>query len=596
MYGDQTLTGDFTVKEDQTLAIPEGAGLTIPDGIKLTNEGTIPITGTGVLTNYGTLDNSNGLVTIAGDDSVVGDGTIIKGLQTAPAGGEGYTIDYEKETLFIQDGYEVYTAQSNGKKVESGSLSDYLGQTLYIRKAAYITQNASDWTELKIPTRPSDVPDAPQVTDWTDTSITIAAVDGVEYRLGADGQWQTGTNGSLTFLGLTAGQTYTIYARYEAIASGDSPTFVSEESSTQAATKGSTGQAPTVTGIVVTDTTIKLPDNAAWEYSTDRQIWNSTHEFTGLTPATQYAYYVREKETDDTEASEIATVTVYTAYAAPAAGTGYTIDYEEEIITIQSGYEVNTAEDFGGTGIASGGSLADCTGQTLYIRHTADAGGAPASVAVPVSIPARPAAPGVTGGILNISGVDTTMEYSTDQGAAWTAFTAETISGINAGTYLVRYAAVAGTSFASERVEITVTRPSSGSSGGGSYTGAVGGYYANGSTYLIPSDATQGTWEQETTSDGSIGWRFKLTDGSYAADRWIKALWNDQYLWYHMDADGYLDSGWFTDTDGNIYYLHPFHDGNFGYMYTGDHVIDGIACSFSRGREQDGFHEGALKR
>lgn len=136
----------------------------------------------------------------------------------------------------------------------------------------------------------------------------------------ADGQWQTGTNGSLTFFGLTAGQTYTIYARYEAIASGDSPAFVSGESSTQAATKASTGQAPTVTGIVVTDTTIKLPDNAAWEYSTDRLTWNSTHEFTGLTPATQYTYYIREKETDDTEASEIATVTVYTAYAAPAAG------------------------------------------------------------------------------------------------------------------------------------------------------------------------------------------------------------------------------------------------------------------------------------
>ena len=137
---------------------------------------------------------------------------------------------------------------------------------------------------------------------------------------------------------------------------------------------------------------------------------------------------------------------------------------------------------------------------------------------------------------------------------------------------------------------------SSSSSSGGSYTGPVGVYYADGRNDSIPSDATQGNWEQETTADGSVAWRFMLTDGSYAADRWIKALWNDRYLWYHMDAEGYLDSGWFTDTDGNIYYLHPLHDGNFGYMYTGDHVIDGIACSFSRGREQDGLPEGALKR
>ena len=70
----------------------------------------------------------------------------------------------------------------------------------------------------------------------------------------------------------------------------------------------------------------------------------------------------------------------------------------------------------------------------------------------------------MTGGILKIDGADTTMEYSTDQGAAWTAFTAETVSGISAGTYWVRYAAVAGTSFASERAEVTVSRRSSGGS------------------------------------------------------------------------------------------------------------------------------------
>ena len=112
----------------------------------------------------------------------------------------------------------------------------------------------------------------------------------------------------------------------------------------------------------------------------------------------------------------------------------------------------------------------------------------------------------------------------------------------------------------------------------------------------IPSDAAQGTWEPETASDGSISWKFKLADGSYAAGRWIKALWNGRYLWYYMDANGYLQSGWFTDTDGNIYYLHPHHDGDYGHMYTGDHRIDGAAYSFSRGREQDRLPEGALKQ
>ena len=136
----------------------------------------------------------------------------------------------------------------------------------------------------------------------------------------------------------------------------------------------------------------------------------------------------------------------------------------------------------------------------------------------------------------------------------------------------------------------------SGSSCRGSYTGPVGVYYADGGIEDAASDVTSGAWEQETSADGSVAWRFKLADGSYAVNRWIKALWNDQYLWYHMDENGYLQGGWFTDTDGNMYYLHPFHDGNFGYMYTGDHVIDGTAYSFSKGREQDGLPEGALIR
>ena len=151
------------------------------------------------------------------------------------------------------------------------------------------------------------------------------------------------------------------------------------------------------------------------------------------------------------------------AFAAPLPGEGYSINYTAETITINSGYEVNTAEDFTGTEIADGSSLAGYTGKTLYIRHAADDGGAPASAAAELPIPARPAAPqGVTGGILKINGADTTMEYSTDNGATWTAFTDETVSSISAGTYWVRYPAAAGTKFASESVEVTVTRSSSG--------------------------------------------------------------------------------------------------------------------------------------
>lgn len=80
---------------------------------------------------------------------------IVKAGQTAPADGEGYTIDYEDETITVQDGYEVYTAQSGGTQITSGSITDHLGQTLYIRKTETDTHNASDWTEFTIAPRPA---------------------------------------------------------------------------------------------------------------------------------------------------------------------------------------------------------------------------------------------------------------------------------------------------------------------------------------------------------------------------------------------------------------------------------------------------------
>ena len=54
-----------------------------------------------------------------------------------------------------------------------------------------------------------------------------------------------------------------------------------------------------------------------------------------------------------------------------------------------------------------------------------------------------------------------------------------------------------------------------------------------------------------------------------------------------------MDSGWFTDTDGNTYYLHPAHDGNFGYMYTGWNTIDGKNYYFSMD-SASGILKGAL--
>ena len=132
-----------------------------------------------------------------------------------------------------------------------------------------------------------------------------------------------------------------------------------------------------------------------------------------------------------------------------------------------------------------------------------------------------------------------------------------------------------------------VEQSSSSSSSGGSVSGPVGVYYADGRS---ASAAQTGTWEQDST-----GWKYRLANGSYPVSAWYQCDWNGKLLWYHFNEGGYLDSGWFTDADGNTYYLHPEHDGNFGYMYTGWNTIGGKTYFFSV-QSGDGLPAGALFR
>ncbi len=311
---------------------------------------------------------------------------------------------------------------------------------------------------MTAPARP-EAPAAPTVEDKTDDSITISTESGQEYRCGTGNTWSSWRDGGseITFANLTPGTTYTIQNRYP---SGRDETtheeyFASHPATINVTTKTSPAAAPQVTYEVTADS-ITLQYDADWEYSINQTDWSGTHEFTGLTAATQYTYYVRVAETETAEASQAATVTVWTAYAPPVAGEGYTIHFDTETLTVEADYEVNTTEDFTGTGIPSGGSLADYTGGTLYIRHKADEGGAPASAAVAITIPARPVAPTVTGGVERIQGATTDMEYRTGDGA-WTQFTQATVGRLDPGTYAVRLAAT-DSAFASAPVTVTVTQ------------------------------------------------------------------------------------------------------------------------------------------
>lgn len=160
---------------------------------------------------------------------------------------------------------------------------------------------------------------------------------------------------------------------------------------------------------------------------------------------------------------------------------GLALSKQQAMPTIGINYPTETLTDFANDGSytingntvtpSADGTIAiqeEWIGTTILIVRKGD-GDTVDSNAQNLFIPARPAAPYVTAGIRKINGADTSMEYSSDNGTTWTAFTDETISRISAGTYLVRYCAKADTFASQSASEIRVRNSSGGGGGSPSY-------------------------------------------------------------------------------------------------------------------------------
>lgn len=201
----------------------------VKDGDKTLTEGTDYTLYYGENVNVGT-----GSVIINFTGNYSGETTvyfnIVKAAQTAPAADEGYTIDYKAETITVEDGYEVYTAQSGGTQITSGSITDYLGQTLYIRKTETGTHNASGWTEFTIASRPAAPGDEVIVTGESVKGKgdgTIIVPEGMEYSTGGE-NW---VPGPANLTGLAAGTTVTVRVQATATAPhGEEQTYTVQDS------------------------------------------------------------------------------------------------------------------------------------------------------------------------------------------------------------------------------------------------------------------------------------------------------------------------------------------------------------------------------
>ena len=144
-------------------------------------------------------------------------------------------------------------------------------------------------------------------------------------------------------------------------------------------------------------------------------------------------------------------------------------------------------------------------------------------------------------------------------------------------------------------LKITVsdqTTYSSSSSGGGGGGGGGGSHSSkavatSGTTPAassLPEYVVRGTW----TETEQHKWMFRDDTRTYAS-KWV-AIYNpyadktkgqQEYDWFRFDESGYMVTGWFTDVDGNRYYLNPVSDGTQGRMVTGWYWIDGMCYYFN---------------
>ncbi len=112
-----------------------------------------------------------------------------------PAEGEGYAIDYDLEEITVESGYEVSTKNDEtGTPISDGSnISEYPGKTVYIRRAADDTHQASNWVAVNIPARPKK-PTAPKAVDETIKGKNDGKVTGLtaemEYKVDNSPSWQ----------------------------------------------------------------------------------------------------------------------------------------------------------------------------------------------------------------------------------------------------------------------------------------------------------------------------------------------------------------------------------------------------------------------
>ncbi len=173
-------------------------------------------------------------------------------------------------TSFAENATEYKATNKGYKGIKFMFKSDsFKGKTLLIGDA-FFTKSYDTIVEVHTS------PEAPSLLEATETEIKVNTVAGVEYSIDKN-DWNT----TGVFTGLTEGTVYTVYARYSAKSL--------RYASVMLATTGLS--APILNSADYTSIKVNVVEGQ--EYSLDKETWNTTGEFTGLTAGTSYTVYTR---------------------------------------------------------------------------------------------------------------------------------------------------------------------------------------------------------------------------------------------------------------------------------------------------------------
>lgn len=124
-----------------------------------------------------------------------------------------------------------------------------------------------------------------------------------------------------------------------------------------------------------------------------------------------------------------------------------------------------------------------------------------------------------------------------------------------------------------QNFRVTASGSAGGSSAGSGSGGSGGSGHSAGNTY--GSQFNDDSWTQDEK-----GWRCRKPDGTWLSDTWQELPYQGTTGWYHFNAEGYMETGWFCD-NGKWYYLNPISDGTRGLMCTGWKLLDNVWYYFN---------------